>query len=557
MTGRLRSFLSASVLGGLFALQMMAQQNPPAATNSSTTAQADSLPVFHANTRVVLLDVIVSDKKGEFVPSLKAEDFTVLEDGKPQRISSFSVQRYETPKPVPKLQLPPNQFTNFSPQEPGGAVNIVMLDALNTPLIQQTYARKAILEFLKNLPSNQRVALFLLDDRPRLIQGFSGSSDALIAAAKSISLTKIAPLSDPGSNIDIGGPAASSIQTALNSPIAIAAEQRLRLTIASIKALAQAVSGYTGRKNLFWLSGYFPFRLDADFNGNNNQDLLDLHKAEVVETAALLAASQVAVYPIDVNGVEHLGGLNVVGAIDLNKPIGGRISDSWTDTASMEHLARETGGKAFYGSNAVGDALLHGLQQGSDYYTLAYTPENRDWNGRYRKLEVKVSAKGAKLTYRRGYYATEEKVFTGDQAARALATAVQATTPVSTMLLMKVQVLPPDKEHKTVRIDYAVNGYDISFGDTPGKLKHAAVDFMSVAWDKSYKSAGYQTDTVETDFQPEAYAKIMQTGFPEHQELLLKPGTYTLRLGVIDRNSQKIGTVDVPLTVTETETAMK
>jgi hypothetical protein len=223
----------------------------------------------------------------------------------------------------------------------------------------------------------------------------------------------------------------------------------------------------------------------------------------------------------------------------------------------MEDLARETGGKSFYGMNALTDALLHGLQHGSDYYTLAYSPENHNWNGQYRKIEVKVGLKGAKLTFRRGYYATEEKVFTGDEAAKALATAMQPLTPASTMLLIKTQVLPPDSEHKALRIDYAVDSHDISFTDSPDQKRHAAVDFMSVAWDGDFKSAGYSTDTVEADFLPAVYKQIMQTGFPAHQELELKPGTYTLRLGVIDRGSQKIGTVDLPITIPATEPAKK
>jgi hypothetical protein len=134
---------------------------------------------------------------------------------------------------------------------------------------------------------------------------------------------------------------------------------------------------------------------------------------------------------------------------------------------------------------------------------------------------------------------------------------MQPLTPGSTMLLIKAQVLLPDAEHKAVRIDYAVDSHDIGFNDTADQKKHAALDFMSVARDRDFKVAGYSTDTVEADFLPAVYKQIMQTGFPAHQELELKPGTYTLRLGVIDRGSQKIGTVDLPITITAGETPTK
>ena len=528
--------LRLAFLGSVFCaflLSLVGAQQKPSPT------QSESVPTFRSQTRVVLVDVIVSDNKGQFVPGLKAEDFTVKEDGKPQRISGFNIHRYEAPRALPPLQLPPNQYTNFSQQEPGGAVTILMLDVLNTPQLEQIYARKAMVEFLRHLPRGQRVGLYILSDHPRLVQGFTSSSDVLIAAGKS--LGPEVSLQGPRATKTLGDPITESLNEglgsfnrSLGSFAAVAADNRIHLTLATLSALARAVSGYSGRKNLIWLSGNFPLRLDQEFVTNNRAGFGGHFLPDVRETAALLAASQVAVYPVDVKG------LGVA-----------------ADTFAMEDLARETGGRSFSGTNAVDDVLLQGLNEGSDYYTLAYSPENHNWNDQYRKIEVKVGLKGAKLTFRRGYYAMEEKPFTGDEAARALATAMQALVPVSTMLLIKAQVLPPDNEHKTVRIDYAVDSHDISFSDAPDQKKHAAVDFMSVARDGDFKTASYSTDTVEADFLPAVYKQIMQTGFPAHQELELKPGTYMVRLGVIDRGSQKIGTVDLPLTITPTESAKK
>ncbi|MBI3474595.1 MAG: VWA domain-containing protein [Acidobacteria bacterium] len=510
----------------------------------STTAP-DSVPTFRAQTRVVLVDVIVTDSKGQFVPGLKVEDFTVQENHKAQKISGFNVYRYEAPKALPPMQLPPNQYTNFTQQAPGGAVTILMLDTLNTERLEQAYARKAMAQLLRRLPPGQRVGLFILSDKPHLVQGFTSSSDALIAASKSLSpeVSVTTPdrlsgqLSGPSTtaqmpDITTGSALGQSFDSGLGAFAEIAGDVRFRLTLATLNAIARSVSGFSGRKNLLWLSGHFPLRLDAEYVTNNKAGIGGHYSPEVQETATLLAAAQIAVYPVDVKG------LGVA-----------------QDTFAEDDLARETGGKAFYGNNAVDDALLHGLQQGSDYYTLAYSPENHKWDGQYRKIDVKLAQKGYKLTFRRGYYANEEKPFTGDEAARALATAIQPMVPASTMLLVKAQVLLPDSEHKTVRIDYAVDSHDISFADTADQKKHAAVDFMSVAWDRDFKSAGFSTDTMEADFLPAVYKQIMQTGFPAHQELTLKPGSYTLRLGVIDRGSQKIGTVDVPITIKPSEAA--
>lgn len=554
--------LSSALLGILFCLL----QTPAVDAQNQPAPRADSVPTFRAQTRVVLVDVIVADGKGQFIPALKADDFTLKEDGKPQKISGFNLFRYEPPRSLPPIQMPPHQYTNFTQQEPGGAVTILMLDVLNTPTLAQVNARKAMVEFLRRLPPGQRVGLFILSDHPRLIQGFTSSSDALIAAGKSLRpdlsiLTPSETLSGPisldnssGSTADnLASPISQSTNGGLNSLESLTADQRFHLTLATLNALARSVSGFSGRKNLLWLSGHFPLRLDQQFVTQNRSNFGGVFSSEVRETAALLAASQVAVYPVDV------GGLTLQRAV-LDPSLGEANRSSLplgenTDQFAMEDLARETGGKSFFGTNAIDEALINGLQHGSDYYTLAYAPENHNWNGQYRKIEVKVGLKGAKLTFRRGYYANEEKPFSGDQAAKALATAMQPLTPASTMLLIKAQVLPPDREHKMVRIDYAVDSHDISFSDTPDQKKHAAVDFMSVAWDKDFKDAGYSTDTVEADFLPAVFQQIMQTGFPAHQELELKPGNYKLRLGVLDRGSQKIGTVDVALTVPAIEAA--
>jgi hypothetical protein len=152
------------------------------------------------------------------------------------------------------------------------------------------------------------------------------------------------------------------------------------------------------------------------------------------------------------------------------------------------------------------------------------------------------------LSYRRGYFTTEKKELSEEESRQLFQTAMQPYLPEYTMMLMKVQVLPPDATSKFVRIDYAVNARDVSFVDPGDQHQHAVLDFLATAWDKNNQDAGHSGKTVRAT-SPQSYVQVMRTGIPLHQELQLKPGTYTLRLGVIDRGSQRIGTVDVPITV--------
>jgi hypothetical protein len=97
----------------------------------------------------------------------------------------------------------------------------------------------------------------------------------------------------------------------------------------------------------------------------------------------------------------------------------------------------------------------------------------------------------------------------------------------------------------------------VTFTDTPEQTKHVMLDLMAVAWDKNGKVGGESSDKIDNSISLSTYTQVMRTSIPAHQELEVKPGTYTLRLGVVDRSSRKIGTLDVPLNVAELQGAGK
>jgi VWFA-related protein len=582
----------------------------PLIAQNSTASNAAPAATFHAETHQVLLDVVIVDHRGHFIPGLKPADFTIFEDGKPQKIAAFGVHAVPAVPPTPDspIKLPPNQYTNYQIADPQRPITIVLMDVLNTQVLDQPYAHRQMIEFLRALPAGQRVALFALGTHLRMIQGFTGDSDTLVAAAKTL-LRKTSPLMTSeqerqdweilGSNLQANAgpgsirsgsglsstaviaPIADTIQSVLISEQNYQQTVRMEFTLAALQSLARALSAYPGRKNLLWLSTEFPIRFGANFVpinhasqqaqagiDNNDTRLRDLNvqSPPIKETAALLTASQIAVYPIDIQGtISPGGGIDLseqdqygsMGRIDNNRAraAGRQTTMEWDDHEAMSDIARETGGRAFYGSNDIKAALSASMNEGENYYTLAYTPENHKWDGKYRKLEVKTTQDGAKLTYRRGYYAVANPdaikgEAVDDQVALLFATAMHPEAPTSTMVLLKVQVLPPDATHKTVRIDYAIDPQDVSFVDTPDKQKHVAIDLMAVAWDKDGKSAGESSDKIDSSVSLSSYENAMRSYIPAHQELEVKPGKYTLRLGVVDRNTRRIGTVDVPLVVT-------
>ena len=137
----------------------------------------ESVPKFYSGSRLVVVDVVATDQNGNLIGGLGKDDFTILEDGKPQPLRSFEPHVPARQGTVPDLHLGPNEFTNFPKQATNSAVNVVLFDILNTPVEDQLYARQQMVDFVKTLPRVERVALFTLNDELKMVAGFTTSTD--------------------------------------------------------------------------------------------------------------------------------------------------------------------------------------------------------------------------------------------------------------------------------------------------------------------------------------------------------------------------------------------
>lgn len=523
---------------------------PPAAKQ-----QTEPTPVFRVSTSVVTVNVVVTGQYHQPVDSLQAKDFTLLEDGKRQTIRFFELHSLTEKKQAatPALQLPANQFTNFRNQDPGGVINIVLFDMLNTPMEDQVYARRQLLEFLRRIPPGQRVALFTLGTRLRMVQGFTDDAANLLEVANDIRPGMSAINSSSEKPEQQEGTEGRGFGNNSRFAQALAAEEdfrigyRVGLTVDAIGAISRAVSGLPGRKNLLWLSAGFPLNMGPDAEMEDPMRNIGSYQSQVNRLGIALASSQMAVYPIDVRGLV-INGFDAATSRSMAFDPSRNVKDMswlWSTHEMMNQIAEQTGGQAYYNTNGVLEAMQRTVERGSHYYTLAYVPANRDWNGKYRNIEVKTKDQNLSLQYRRGYLALPDKKIEGQLPLRMLAQAMQPGFPDSTMLLMKAQVLPPDDAHPMVRIDYSIVTSNLTFLDVPGKGKTATVDFAAAAFDQKGEQAGLEVHRVEGTLRPED----MRLGFTAHQEIRLRPGSYILKIGAIDITSQKIGTIEVPLTV--------
>lgn len=564
-----------------------AREQAPAAP-AAPTPELKSAPVYESATvlksitRLVVVDVVATDRNG-VVTDLKGEDFTVLEDGKEQKVRVFNFQQ---PRPLPAgsvpvalPKLPENVYSNAARYSASSALNVLLLDALNTNLPHQAYVRDQMIRYLEKMPEGQPVAVYALSTKLTLLQDFTDDPAVLKKVAKELK-TKTSPLQDnPSGGADMellppgfadSGLVPAQMMSAMESfeqeRVAFQTDLRVTYTLNALNSIARSLSGYPGRKNLIWISEAFPLSIDPNmelsgdtFAGTRN------YGRQIAEAADSLIDAQIAMYPIDARGL--------VGSalFDASNPGRDRFGRSYSRPgrlqtamsnesaqlqnvhATMQEVADRTGGRAFYNTNGIDQAIRKSIEDGSTYYTLAYYPENKNWNGKFRKIQVKVDRPGVKVRHRMGYYAVDPAAYaekSEKQRAAAFELALSPDSPISRALPFNALVIPPvEKAPNTVLVNFGVDPHAVSFEKSADGLEHAAVECTVQAFSAKGKFVHGELTTVKAALKPETFSKVMRENFPCQQAINLEPGNYYLRLGVRDERTGLIGTTNARVTV--------
>jgi VWFA-related protein len=579
-----------SILSMFVLLPFAAVAQQPAAAPNSSQPQSTP-PVLKVKTRMVVVDVVARNSKGDPVTDLKPEDFNLVEDGKPQKISSFSFQH---PEPhANTLQapiLPPNTYNNLPRYKPNGALNILLLDSLNTNSPNQAFARDSMIKVLQSLPENEPMAVYLLGTKLRLVQDFTTDPELLKKAAISIKSKSSHLLNNPNGTSPAVTPMGSvaadlvaSVPGLANQLSGFEAEQsvakndfRVAYTLTALNSLARTLAGYPGRKNLIWISETFPF--DIVLNGiSMRSDQLERHYGnDIAVTGSLLSDAQVAVYPVDARGISnntiysvgsdpdpmaggHIGNSTLRGAMGTS--MNGDSDVLLASHTTMNDLAEKTGGRAFYNRNDLDKEIKESVNDGSTYYTLGYYPENKNWNSQFRNIRLKSNRSGVKLQYRAGYFAVDREAVAQANPSRQDQELDQAMTPdwpIATGLPFQAHLTPPsDKTQNKLVVQYAIDPKALNFQIDDKGLQRVdltcAIRAYSVKdMDKPVKSEGRK---LAGSLRPEAYTKVMGSFFPCEQQVELPAGKYFLRVGVRDNSTGLIGTANATVEVAESVTA--
>ena len=579
---RTARFLTVAALCGSAAAAMAVAQSSPPANPASPPGQqppnAQSGSVLKVRTRLVTLDLLATDSQGNAVRDLKPEELQVFEErNKQQKIAAFefidTAANAAAPRVAPKMPAGSNFYSNAVPLE-GLRIppTVLLMDSLNSTLENQQRGRAHMLELLRTLPRDTPVAVFLLANTPRLLQGFT-SDPALLRAAveKALGLNPARIENNP--HDDPNSPAQSVADDADNPDLAaivqfiqdFSKEQyadsmdlRARATLDTLTSIARSLSGIPGRKNLIWLSESFPFSIspDTDFGSNPFAGIRNYAEQEKAAANALTDA-QVAVYPVDLRGLQAPQALSASQSVTLQRGapdagIGGMLSRE-RDTliqaqATMEGLAADTGGKTCKNSNDLSGCITTALKDGSSYYEVGFYPENVKWDGKYHTVTIKTSRRGVTLNYRRSYFAID-----ADAMAKALKPEDQLRQACSdllpsTSIHLVGQAVPPESAAQGPGPRYlfliAPGGLSrVQIGTAHGINAAAATCEFSASGD----SFQFATQKLVGTASDETFQKWQTQGIPDFVTLTPNPATRRIRFVVVDIPTGLTGALDVPV----------
>lgn len=612
MPGRLRALLGLA-LCALSAAPSMAQNASPAEAETPAAT-------LKINVRTVLVDVVVLNRNNQPVPGLHKEDFQVLEDGKPQDVSFFEQNFAADARAADAVShsLPPNTFTNVPPTAPNNAINLLLMDGLNTPLADQAYVHKQMVRYLATIPRDTRVGIFLLSEKLRIIQGFTQDSTLLRASiarlAANPSTSALLPTAattaamDTPVNIILEKSVESgSLQLALmaaslqqfeDQQVFYQANERTVMTLDALQQIARYLAGVPGRKNLIWFVGAIPQCLAGMTSESELTSGGCPYEVKYAKTMDMLADARVSVYPVDASALktDSLYDADAPPASDMLGTSGPSVTapNSATPTSlsayqqlnaaqtssiqtdyqqralahlQMDELARVTGGKAIYERNALKEALARDIENGSRYYTLAYTPTNRKEVGKERTIEIRPANAEYKLSYRRNYFEDDPKAKSEPLKAQSgdpLRPLMDRGMPDFTELRYRMRVAPanpqpgPDAPHAgdnaglsgpytryTVNFNLATEGLTLVPG--PDGVRRGNIEVALVAYSQEGKPLDWEVRSIGLAIRPEQNAIAESSGIPFHFDIDAPPGDVYLRTGIYDSSSSRAGTLEIPL----------
>ena len=496
------------------------------------SALAQPGTIIQTETRVVLVDAVVTDKKGNYVSGLTQKDFRVWEDNKEQRTSSFSAEASQG-----------NSQKRYL---------ILFFDETTMAPLDRSRAKTAAARLVDTFKGPDRmVALLNYSGSFEIVQNFTNDAERLKEAINGVRLSPAgAPSLAPEASLQLTYGAGAFASRGL---------------LLALRALARNMMNLPGRKSLVLFTGGFP--------------VSPLQRPEL--TAALDACNRanIAVYPMDLRGIDaspssaatppseampsaaaargHLKESGEPGSIDdsfsASSPpwrTGGPAASSRNNLTSrqiMDMLADGTGGFVSSVSNPVAGITRIAAEQDA-YYLLGYTPAaGLDRN--CHSIQVKTERAGFLVRARSGYCNAKPAALKAGGAAEQQLEA-RAAAPGAGFWAASMQApffyVSPGLARVNVALDVAAA--PLQFEKRNGKM-HAAINLLGLAYASDGSVAARFTDSLDLNpADSREVEKLKEKPLHYESQFEIAPGNYTLKL-TFGSSGEAFGKLDRPLSI--------
>jgi VWFA-related protein len=575
-----RSHVAPAVLVLASAALLGAQEaQKPAAPPPAET------PTFPAQVEQVIVDVVVTDKKGNPIKGLTRNGMSVAEDGVPQQIVSFeAVQVPDAPSHTPPP--PPIVSVNTAPEERRGRTFVILFDDMNITPWRANQAKAAVASFLeKGTREGDRVTLIsaaggvwwtarmeagrqkLLD----MLKRFDGRwiPDTSNERLSDWEAMRIHVYNDPmvaqqvlrryeqygvtavlGRSQDQDAASSMTAGTADDpyirgraSEVYYTAVTRLRTTLDVLERALNGLATAKGRKSVILVSEGF------------------IHDINVDEFKRVNEASRranAAIYFLNARGLE---GMPVYMTAEFgpalpDQDVGAAFAESIDAVAGADDVADESGGFTVRNTNNLASGIQKIANETQAYYLLGYIPSNTARDGKYRKIQVKLAnPKGREVRARKGYYAPSDTGKTAIASKKGIDPVIQSAldSPWAEdgIPLRMTHYIGDERTlgKAAVLVATEVDIRALQFEEKDGR-ELADLQFLLVVAHRESGEFFRYDQGVSMKLKPSTRERLNRLWYPIVREFELKSGDYQAKIVVRDPHSGRVGTVihefDVP-----------
>lgn len=532
--------------------------------------------VVKVKSNLVNIDVIVKDKKGKYISDLKAEDFTITENGQPQKIEFFDapLTKTETGKPGDVSLVGTSTPTTNAP--PRNYVTLV-LDSQTTDITNLKQVREGAIKYVREqITDTDAVAILSVTNSLQMLQPFTKDKAKLIGALERLGSAD----SKNFEQRDIAENIASIREFLNNQPLAGAGEitsnaagseaarimimqnvlqqfiqlrtalslQQSRPVLAALAALAEGLRSIPGKKTVVLFSQGFVSPAVLDWQVQSTIDIANRANVAIyiIDSAGLRAAAPASGSLVPSS---PLAGVSAITNQETRiKGVGGEtvFDNVRQEGQSREYdilyrLSGDTGGKFLKGNNDIGQGLERINQEIQSRYTLAYRSTNQNFDGSFRKVKIEVREPGAQIISRSGYYAIppEEIMILSPTDKKLLASFGEAQANPGLPLFVSLSPFRTREGLYTVPLSIEVPPTSVKFDHKGDKLSMQleVLGVLKATPDRILSRLGGNFDV---NLSADDYNQILKNNIFYRQDLRLTPGDYTIDLIVKDKESGKI-----------------